>query len=189
MSRDAFAERGQSFEEGYFRQKDAEMVDKLRKVFEANRDREELRKTAGIQSEEVLDRLIKLSVRGEMLGAFKLFPLVEIAWADGKVEKDEAEAVVAAAIKQGMPAQGEAIARLRQWLSDGPTQDGKAAWRMFARELRQSLSKAELDTFRGDLMAYAKKVAEATGGVFGFLSRVSASEQRVLDDVKRELGG
>ena len=91
----SFDARGQSFEEAYFRSKDAEMVDKLRKVFDEKRDKEELGKATGITNDEVLTRLMNINVRGEMLTVFNLYPLVEIAWADGSFDQAEGEAALA----------------------------------------------------------------------------------------------
>ncbi len=187
MPSDPFVSRERSFEEAYFRQKDADLVDKLRSVFQTKLEKESLRKVSGITDEAVLDRLVKLSVRGELLSAFKLYPLVEIAWAHGKFQKHEADAVIAAAIKQGMPAEGEAIKRLQEWLERGPTEDGRTAWRMFAGELRKALTPPELATFRNDLLMYARRVAEVCGGVLGLFSKISPGEQRVLDSINREL--
>lgn len=186
MCSDAFNTRGQSFEEGYFRNKDAEVVDKLRKVFATKLDRENLR-AAGVTSDEVIDRLISVSMKGEMLAAFKLYPLVEVAWADGKVDKREADAVLAAAAKVGIPQTGEAIAGLQDWLKRGPTEDARAAWKMFATELRNTLSPAELDEFRKDLVKFAEGVANASGGILGLVMKVDVREQRVIDAVTRLL--
>lgn len=184
---DAFHARGQSLEEAYFRTKDAELVEKLRAVFQSKLDKEELRKKTGITNDEVLDRLILANVKGELLAAFKLYPLVEVAWADGAVDRREADAVIQAAIKVGVPKDGEAIARLREWLDRGPTHDGRAAWRMFAGELRKTLSPKELDTFRDDLLKMARKVAETSGGILDMFLQVSGAEQKVIDEIKKAL--
>ncbi|MBS0198049.1 MAG: TerB family tellurite resistance protein [Planctomycetes bacterium] len=187
MPTDAFHAREESFEEGYFRTKDAELVDKLKKVFKSKVDRDELRAATGITNEEVLDRLVSVSVRGEMLAVFKIYPLVEVAWADGSVSKSEIEAVLAAAVKLGMPHDGHAIARLKDWLHRGPNDDARAAWRMYAGELRKILSPAELKEFREDLVKFANKVATASGGLFGMFPQVNVREQRIIDTVTRLL--
>ena len=186
MCSDAFQTRGQSFEEGYFRNKDAELVDKLRAVFKTNVDREHLR-AAGIQDEAVIDRLLQISLKGEMLAAFKLYPLVEVAWADGSIDKREVEAVLAAAVKVGIPQTGEAITGLKEWLNRGPNENSRAAWRMFAGELRKTLSPKELAEFREDLVKFAKEVANASGGLMGLVMKVDVREQRVIDTLQRLL--
>jgi len=187
MSSDAFQTRGQSFEEGYFRNKDAEVVDKLRHIFQTKLDKDALRAATGITNDEVLERLVAVSIRGEMLAVFKLYPLVEIAWADGRVDQSEADAVLAAAVKVGIPQTGEAIDRLKDWLKRGPNDDARAVWKMFAAELRKTLSPAELAEFRDDLLKFANSVARASGGFLG-LMQVDAREQRIIDAINRLLG-
>ncbi len=187
MCPDAFEDRRNAFEEGYFHTKDAETIDKLKKVFQSRMDKDQLRSATGIKSDEVLDRLIKLNVKGELLTAFKLYPLVELAWADGTLDPKEADAVIYAATKLGLKHESESMARLKHWLEQGPNEDGRAAWRMLAGELRKVLSPAELDAFRKDLLEQAKKVAESSGGILGTFLAVSGKEKEVLDAITRHL--
>jgi uncharacterized tellurite resistance protein B-like protein len=184
---DAFEARRSSFEEAYFRKKDAELVEKLRAVFQAQRDREELRRLTGITSDEVLDRLMDVQVRGEMLTAFKLLPLVEIVWADGACDKREADAVVRAAIKFGVPADSIALERIKEWIQRGPNPEARKAWYMYAAELRKTLTPAELKTFREDLLKMARHVAETSGGILGTFFTVSKGEHQVLKKITESL--
>ncbi len=187
MPSDAFSDRARSYEEGYFRNKDADLVNRLRSVFEAKRTREELSKVSGITNEQVLDRLVNLSLSGEMLTVFRLYPLVEIAWADGSFDKAEAEAVIHAAVKLGVPRESQAIKRLEEWLHRGPNEDARAAWRLFAAELCKVLNPKELAAFREDLLKNAKAVAEASGGLLGVFFQVSSGEHRVLEAITTAL--
>jgi len=187
MSSDQFAARGRGIEEGYFKTKDADLVDKLRKVFETKRDKEGISKASGITNDEVLERLVNLSVKGEMLTAFKLYPLVEIVWADGSFDKAESEAVLSAATKLGVPPESDSIKRLKEWLERGPNEEGRAAWRMLASELKKTLNPQELATFRDDLLKYAHAVAEASGGLFGVFLQVSPEEKRVIEAIQKAL--
>ena len=187
LSHDAFDDRRLAFEEGYFRTKDASTVEKLRKVFNTRKDKATLAKECGITSDQVLERLVALSIKGELLTAFKLYPLVEIAWADGSVDPRETKAVMEAAVRLGVPKDGTAIQKLGEWLQRGPTADGRTAWYAFAAELRKTLTPKELDGFRADLLRYAKTVAEASGGILGIVFQISPSEAAVLDKVAKAL--
>ena len=112
---------------------------------------------------------------------------MEIAWADGGVDKKEIAAVVKAAIQHGMPSEGEAVKRLEEWLHRGPTADGRTAWNMFAGELRTHLTREQLDTFRADLLKMANDVAHASGGILGIFFQVSPKAKRVLDGIAKAL--
>jgi hypothetical protein len=186
---DPFHARGNSFEEGYFRGKDAEMVDKLRKVFQTKMDKEQLQKATGIASEEVLDRLLQVNIKGEMLTAFKLLPLVEIAWADGSFDAREGNAVISAAIKFGIPADSAALERIKEWLARGPNPEARKAWYMYAQELRKVLTPDELKVFREDLLSTARAIASLSGGILYTFFNVSNNEKTVLKKVTDALGG
>lgn len=186
---DAFEARRNSFEEAYFRKKDAELVEKLRNVFQAQRERDDLKRATGITSDEVLDRLMAVQVRGEMLTAFKLLPLVEIVWADGGCDKREADAVIRAAVRYGVPADSAALERIKEWIERGPNPEARKAWYMYAQELRKVLSPAELKTFRDDLLEMARGIASLSGGILYTFFSVSHNEKTVLKKITEALGG
>jgi hypothetical protein len=187
LPNDAFDARRSGFETEYFHKKDAQMVEKLKAVFNRKLDREQLQKATGITNEEVIDRLLAVNAKGELLLAFRLYPLVEIAWADGRIDPKEAKAVIDAAIRLGVPAGGSALKALEDWLKRGPTTDGRTAWYAFAGELRKTLNPQELDTFRNELLDGAKAVAKASGGILGVAFEVSGNEQKVLDGIVKSL--
>ena len=182
-SSDAFEGRRAGFEADYFHKKDAQLVAKLKSVFNRDQDREELRKSTGITNDEVLDRLAAVNAKGELLLVFRLYPLVEIAWADGKIDPKEARAVVDAAVKFGIPPTSAALKTLEDWLERGPTADGRTAWFAFAGELRKTLNAEELKNFKDDLMNGATAVAKASGGFLGMGFEVSPAEKKVLEKV------
>ena len=95
---DSLGARRIGYEAEFFHKKDADLIGKLKAVFNRKMGREELRNATGIKSDEVLDRLLAVNAKGEMLLAFRLYPLADIAWADGSVSKAEAEAVINAAL-------------------------------------------------------------------------------------------
>ena len=184
---DAFESRRSGFEAEYFHNKDAALVEKLRGVFQTNHDREELRRLTGITNNDVLDRLVAVQVKGEMLTAFKLLPLVEIAWADGRLDQHEADAVIDAAIKHGISPESEALKRIKEWLERGPNAEARKAWQMYAQELRKVLTPAELKTFREDLLHTAKQIAELSGGVLNMFFNLSQAEKAVLQNITEAL--
>jgi hypothetical protein len=183
---DAFELRGRSFEERYFHAKDAELVEKLQAVFRCCQDREELKRVTGLRDEALLDRLVDLNVRGEMMTAFKLLPLVEIAWADGMLDHREADAVEHAASRFGITP-GPAMDRLREWLRRGPTPELRALWLRYAEELRKMLTPAQLDEFREDLLRTARGIADCSGGVLNVFFNTSEAEKRIMDEVRKAL--
>jgi len=187
VTKDAFEARRVAFEEEYFRKKDAQLIDKLKAVFHKSRTKEELRQATGIADEAVLDTLVGLNVNADLLAAFELYPLIEVAWADGGVDERERLAVLDAADRHGVVKGSAAYAMLDDALRSKPRPDAAKAWYLFAEELRNVLSAAELERFRDDLMEYARTVAASTGGLLSIAFSVTSSEKEVLRKIESAL--
>src|SRR3990172_5808857 len=97
MSSDALHKRERALEEEFFAKKNHQLRDKLKATFDQDVTREKLKAATGITNPVVLERLIALQVRGETMAAFWLYPLVEVAWADGKLDRKERDAILEAA--------------------------------------------------------------------------------------------
>jgi len=182
-----FSQREAAFEAEYFNRKNAEQVDKLKAVFRKKADKESISKITGVTDDKVLSRMVELQLNGELMSAFQLYPLVEIAWADGKLDDAEAAAVLGAAEKRGLATDSKAYSYLKERLAAGPSNDLRAIWRMYASELKATLPAADLEAFRKDIVELCKAVAEASGGVLGRAFTTSGSEKKALADIEKAL--
>jgi hypothetical protein len=182
-----FERREHAFEAEYFGRKDVELIDKLKLVFHKKIDKQSISDATGVTDEQLLDRLVELNLNGELMAAFNLMPLVEVAWADGVVDDREVEAVLSAAEQHGLHRGGKAYAMLETRLREGPVKDARKLWFYYAEQLRKTLSPKELDEFRKDLLETCDRVARASGGLLNFLFTVSASEKQVIEAVERAL--
>lgn len=187
MTTDIFEARRKSMEEAYFRKQDAKLVDKLKGLFQDKIEREALRQKTGITDDSVLDNLIALNVSGEMLAAFQLYPLLEIAWADGQVDEREVRAVLGAAEQRGLAPGSPAYAMLEDRLRNRLRGEARKAWYMYARELCKVLNAEELATFRNELLDAATRVAQASGGLLNVAFTMSPNEKRVLEAIEKAL--
>jgi tellurite resistance protein len=183
MPTDMFESRRKSLESDFFAKRERELIEKMRVVLEKERPRETLEKFTGITDPKVVDTLIALHVNHNTLAAFALYPLVEIAWADGSVDEKEREAFLKAAASQGIVAGTPGYEVLREFLKDTPREEARNAWRAWAAELNKNLDAQERKQVREALLARARAVAEASGGFLGLGNRISASEQLVLDRI------
>src|SRR5262249_283302 len=120
MAKDIFQQRETYLEEEYFRKKEFELLEKLKKVFQKKMDKEAIRKATGVRNEQLLDRLVEIQLNGEMMKAFELYPLVEIAWADGDLSESEARSVLAAGEKRGIAPGSRGYQMLDDRLHKGP---------------------------------------------------------------------
>ena len=180
MTTGTLDQRRKALEEDFFAKKNRQLLDKLKETFDRDVTRESLRASTGITNEAMLDRMIALRVSGETMAAFALYPLIEVAWADGRCDRAERDAVMAAAAKAGLAKGSPAYQMLETRLAEGPIDVARKVWREYARDLAARLDARERKLVREDLLARARAVAEASGGVLGF-GKISAKEQQVLD--------
>lgn len=185
MTEDAFERRRKSLEEQFFVRRERELVEKLRAQLEKEQPRETLKQLTGIQDESVIDTLVVLHVDRDTLAAFGLYPLVEVAWADGKVDEPERQAFLAAAAEHGLSPGTPGHEALREFLKESPREEARKAWFAWVAELKRKLDPAECRQVRDALLKRARAVAEASGGFLGLGTRVSAGEQRVLTAIER----
>jgi len=182
-----FELRERAFEAAYFQKKDEALVDGLRAVFHKKINKQEIRETTGVTDEELLDRLVDMELNGEMMTAFKLIPIIEVAWAEGKPDAKTVRAVLEAGETQGIRPGSKGREMLERRLTSEPSADIRKIWLMYANALKQTLTPAHLAEFRGDLLALCRRVAEASGGILGMVLTTSAREQRIMDEVKKAL--
>jgi hypothetical protein len=184
--RDAFADRGKGLEEEYFRKREQELVEKLRRRADEDATKQRLGEQAGVADEEILRDLQALGYTPETVAVLHLMPLVQVAWAEGGVSDRERELIVEAARARGIEAGTPADAQLSEWLTARPSE---ALFERNLRVIRAILAArpaAEGEASRSDLLATATAIAEASGGVLGFRS-VSSEERALLARISSEL--
>lgn len=184
--KDAFAEREHLLEEDYFRRKEKELIDKMRRNAQADAQRHELAKQAGVADEDVLRDLQELGYTPETIMLLYLMPLIQTAWAEGDVSAKERDLIVQAARSRGVAAGSAADVQLGRWLSERPSEE------IFQRTLRaigtilQARSQEERESSERDLLSLCTAIASASGGIVGF-GAVSEGERRILAQITREL--
>src|ERR1700704_5729990 len=72
-------DRGKSLEDEFFRKENERAIERLRELKQRTTSRETLAKAIGITNEKIIDRLIELGVRPEIVSALAIVPLVEVA--------------------------------------------------------------------------------------------------------------
>ena len=102
MSEDFLSKRGAALEESFFRRRDAELLEEMKKSMATDSQRDALIKSSGISDNALLDRFIELKLSADTVAALSLVPLIQVAWADNKLESQEREAVLAAAAESGV---------------------------------------------------------------------------------------
>ena len=185
---DALADRGRALEEEYFRNKDRELVEKMRRAAVAEQARTELGRSTGVTDPEVLKELQDLGFTPDTVVLLPLVPLLEVAWAEGGVSKAESDLILKLARTRGVLTGSAADARLQDWLRERPSSAVFAHAGRLIRAMLESHSAQVADVTPDDLLRYCEQIAGASGGIFG-IGRISPEERTLLAGITEALKG
>jgi len=184
MTREFLGDRKKALEESFFARENAKLLERLKAEKDTHETREALASTSGIESDEILEKLCALGVNAETWTAVSIVPLVEIAWADGKIDRAEREAVLSGAEANGVTSESPGYQLLESWLAHRP--DGRLleVWGAFIVGLCAELGESERKSLK-QILGRARSVAEATGGFLGLGSKVSSEEEVILAELAK----
>jgi hypothetical protein len=174
---------GKDLVEQYFHKQDKNLIEELIAKFKAIKTREKLSRITGIKNKWVLQKLMDLGVQPQIMMVLTLVPLLEVAWADGNISKEERELILKEASKTGIEDGTEAYTMLSRWLEKKPGKRLFTSWNVYVEGLCDELTAKQTVDLKNDVLARAKAVAEASGGIFG-IGKVSKSEKLVLEKLE-----
>lgn len=181
MPDDLLGNRARTLEDRFFLEQDRILIEKHRELKRMQESRQALSAVSGVTNEKVLQRLVELDIQAETLASLAVVPLVEVAWADGRIDDREREAIKRASAESGLAKGSPDFELLDRWLSHRPGPELLEAWHHYVQGLCELLTPEEKEALRADFVGRARRVAEAAGGFLGLTSGVSAGEQRILD--------
>jgi hypothetical protein len=186
MSDDALADRRRAAEDDYFRNRDRELIEGMRKRVEREQARQRMSERVESTNEELLDRLEELGFSDETVLLVHLLPFVEMAWADGAVSPAARSRVMNAGRERGVEEPSPAHRQLDGWLTTRPSDALFAeAPRVIAIVLGER-SLGEREAYVQAVLDGCTAIASASGGVLG-LGKISSAERRVLDRIRGSL--
>ncbi|MBM4118352.1 hypothetical protein FJ251_11560 [bacterium] len=174
-------------EEAFFLEQDKLLIERLRAMKKMAETKEALAAVSTITNDAVLARLVELDIKPEIVAALAAVPLVEVAWADGKIDPAERKAVLAHAAGQGIAPGSIEHSLLERWLEHRPEPQLLQAWAAYIDGLCERLSVEERRLLRDELLRSTRGTAAASGGFLG-LGRVSAREKAVLERLSGSFG-
>ncbi len=183
MSNDSLHERGQALEDSFFRDRDQKLIQKIKTEMKAEHDRSALAATTGISDTSVIDQLIEQNITPESLASMALIPLVAVAWADGRMEDDERDAILKATEQSGISPDQASYELVSSWLVHRPQDELLDSWKEYVRALKENLDAAAVKELKKSVIKRATDVADAAGGFMGFGNRISKVEQQVIDEL------
>jgi len=186
MEKDAFKERERSIEETYFRQRDAKLLERLRQEAKLEDIATALAEKLQVDNPELLGRVRALGVTIDTAPAFFVAPLVQVAWAEGKVTEEERDTVLRLARARGIEENSPAYAQLLEWLRvrpadavfDTAVEVIKSGFAVLPPEEKEERIKRIVQACQEVAMASGGGLAKLLG-----LGSISSSEASVLDTI------
>jgi len=184
MTDNILHERGRAIEAQWARQRDEELLKKLRERAKLEEVSSALARKLRVDDPALRQRLIDLGVTHDTGPALFLAPLVQIAWADGDVTERERETILGMAAARGSGPGSPAHAQVVEWLKKQPA---TALYDAAVEVIKVGISVLPAEERKQRVDAYAdsfRRVAEASGGglgrVLGLASAVSPEEEALI---------
>ncbi len=167
-------------EDKYFAEQEARRRREVREQVEVRAadlaEKERLARAAGLRDVSLADRLTALGITAATAPLLDLMPLVFVAWADGSVSRAERARVMELVEARGFAHGTEPwlfMVSLLERKPDGPLLDAlKVVLRDF---LKGNAEKG------ASIVALSRRIAEASGSLFGLGPRIDPREQEIID--------
>lgn len=182
---DSFDDRRKALEEQFFQKHDKDLVQKMKDAAEKQHSAEEIQKLTGIANSQVLDALANLKVGGAATLVMSLYPLIEVAWADGKLDERERAVILDLARTIGLAKDSAAAGYLDKWLAEKPELSWHTLWADYVKALAAKMKPDDKAMLKATVLGRARVVAEASGGFMGLAFRISEAEQKVLTQLEQ----
>ncbi len=181
------AERSRKSEEDYFRRKEQELIEKLRKKSETEAHRQGLAEAIGLENEQILDVLHEMGFDRATVVVLFLVPLLHVAWSDGTMSDRERALILEAAHAHGVKEGTPAHEKLNGWLAARPPEETSERAVKVIRDLVVFQSTDARQATTGKLLDACERIAAASGGFLGLGSKISTEEAAVIKRVASEI--
>ncbi|MFN0123330.1 MAG: hypothetical protein ACKV2V_22745 [Blastocatellia bacterium] len=187
--KDVFKDRERGMEEAYFRRQEQELIEKMRARRAAEAAREEMAAATGIVDDEMLSHLQDMGFNRDTVSLLHVIPLLQVAWADGKVQSGEADQLIRIARLRGIAADSVADQQLAKWIETRPSEEFFTQSLGVVRAMLAAMPDIHGSANRRDLVAFSIAIASASGGILGFGDKVSDEEKSAITEIARALEG
>ncbi|MBN2799397.1 MAG: TerB family tellurite resistance protein [Deltaproteobacteria bacterium] len=146
----------------------------------------ERRKELTVNDQELVKSLNHLGIDDANYQLVALLPLVQVGWADGRIQPKERDLILRVA-QEGGYLHGDAHRVLNGWLTHPPTSEYQARGRALLLALvhrRDGGLGAGLTVETLDqVLDLCHQVADAAGGIFGVFGRVEPAEREAIAEI------
>lgn len=134
------------------------------------------------------DALNALGIPADQWRLIALLPLVEVAWADERIQEAERDLILTVAAEHGVLTTGWHL--LGPWLTERPSQaflDQARRLLVLLADRHRGIGSDAPVGLLGDLRARCEEVAAAAGGLLGLAWTIDPRERAALDAIRRAL--
>jgi hypothetical protein len=179
---DFLDDRRRASEDDYFRQKDRELIEKMRQAAEAEREKSELTARTGLSDPALIAELGALGFTPDTISVLPLVPVVQMAWAEGGITPAERDQLVGLARGRGIAAGSAADQLLADWMAQRPSDEAFARATRLIRAMLDTGASGEGTMSADDVIKYSESIAAASGGLFG-IGKISSEERSTLAQI------
>jgi hypothetical protein len=181
--------RGRTAEDEYYARRDRELIETERRKAADAAELRRLGEALRLSDEELVAKLRAEGFGPSHVAVVHVLPALEVAWSDGSVGKAEGELLKEQLRRHsdGQQPSAEAITKLDDFLLRRPPDSVFDQARRAAQIALSKAGEGERRELATRIMAEARAVAEAGGGLLG-LGTVSTPERRALDALAVALG-
>jgi hypothetical protein len=176
---DFLDDRRRASEDDYFRQKDKELLEKMRLAAAAEREKSELTARTGLSDPALIAELAALGFTPDTISVLPLVPVVQMAWAEGGITPAERDQLISLARSRGIAAGSAADDLLADWMAQRPSDEAFARATRLIRAMLDTGTTGEGTMSADDVIKYSESIAAASGGLFG-IGKISSEERATL---------
>jgi hypothetical protein len=185
--KNSLSERQRGLETEYFRKKEQELIERMRRRTALAEDREQMAEATGVADYEALEALQELGYTAMTIRLMPIVPLVQVAWAEGGVTTKERNLLLEIAEARDITPGTPAYDQLLGWLDDEPPQEFYENTLRGLRILLHAIPDDLREAGRESLVEYCTQIAEVSGGILGF-GKVSDQERELIARIATEIG-
>lgn len=179
---DGITEHIRAREEEHFRQKDRELIEKLRRLDADAKMRSRLEQETGIHDPAMLEELATLGFTPDTLPLLPIIPVLQVAWAKAGVSTAERTLVITFARASGIMPGSAADHQLHEWLEHRPSEETFHKATRLIRAIVDAPEGGPHHLSADELIEHCDRIAHASGGILG-IGRVSAEEKATIAEI------
>jgi|GEM_PF-195076 len=174
-------------EASWFQDRDRELIDGIRRRLERLDNLEALEQALQVPDHELPGMLAQLGIAAETLPVLTLVPMIQVAWADQRIQPEETALLLEAAAAAGIIPDSPAGVALAGLLEAPPSPElVQVAYRSIWA-LLSAAPAGDVDEALEDLASLASRMARVTHRLLGPLGYMGRPEAQAVEDVARRL--